>query len=83
MAEVELADAVIRIGDILGSIPLSSSFNFKTPVDDLPANKGQALLRISRMVTNVNRAMSNRDRALRLIHAIALIEGYAKQHGYD
>ncbi|KAH2096841.1 hypothetical protein KXV46_006147, partial [Aspergillus fumigatus] len=75
MAEVELADAVIRIGDILGSIPLSSSFNFKTPVDDLPANKGQALLRISRMVTNVNRAMSNRDRALRLIHAIALIEG--------
>jgi hypothetical protein len=84
MAEVELADAVIRIADIAGAKGYSLEANSPSIYSrDLPDNKGQALLRISRCVTRVTDTMSERARSQRLSRAVSLIEQYARKHSYD
>lgn len=89
MAEVELADAVIRIADILGSLiakwhgMTALTVEWKSPTEPTPENKGHALLRISRKIANVLVAHSPRTKVMKLAYALAEIEQYATTHGYD
>lgn len=80
MAEVELADAVIRIADIAGAkcYDISGGGHF-----DVPENKGHALSRLCRVTLKVTLTHSPKRRGDYLGWVVAAIEAYAKKHGYD
>jgi hypothetical protein len=87
MAEVELADAVIRIADIVGSFEECVNFDahvlwsFKL-AEGIPDNKGEALYWI---ISPLQAAESYEGFIFnqKLAIAFARIERYADKHGYD
>lgn len=78
MAEVEMADAVIRLLDFAGGFGVEFFGNCALSTDIIPENKGTTLLWIVSVVLNV---------ALRDLHyirpAISACEAYCAKHGYD
>lgn len=83
MAEVELADAIIRIADIAGAKRIDLNHQYASDTNDIPLNKGQALLRIVKCVQEASAPTSHRLVQLKISRAFLLIELYAKKHGYD
>lgn len=82
MAEVELADAVIRLADIAGSKKCDLDAVDIDPADFASDNRGAQLLRISRSVQEIaNRSYTGF--AEQVMWAIRLIQMYADKHGYD
>lgn len=86
MAEVELADAKIRIFDFAGGC------GFKLSTDSygfaLPDNRAEALLRIVGHVVGVHMVVDLGERggdmaSEGLSRTIAIIDAYAKKFGYD
>jgi NTP pyrophosphatase (non-canonical NTP hydrolase) len=83
MAEVELADVVIRLADIAGSRELDIDSRFEIgDVDawlDIPANRGAALMDIVRSLSGAY------DHALDYVVAtsLCLVFQYAEHYGYD
>lgn len=90
MAEVELADAVIRIADIVGSNPVWCSFfeeryrvvSLERSAYSLPENKGEALHMICAPLQAI-RYYDGYAFVSKLARCVARIETYAKKHGYD
>jgi hypothetical protein len=84
MAEVELADALIRIGDIAGSRKLDLDQATRAIVEYKPLseNKGRALLSIVSCVQSAD-TITDYTMARKLARAIKRIEAYAIMHGYD
>jgi hypothetical protein len=95
MAEVELADAIIRIADIVGSMgrvaarTLDTRLGYIAGYDtDVPANKGEALKRICDPLAGITHQITTRphhvhftvNKFARVWHRI---ERYAAKHGYD
>jgi hypothetical protein len=90
MAEVELADAIIRIADIVGSMGRAASTMFERRLDYIkgetfvPENKGEALNRICNPLAaispNSKRYEFTVNKFARVWHRI---ERYAAKHGYD
>lgn len=85
MAEVELADAIIRIADIAGSRNLHLDLAIAS-YSEVEANKGAALLDIVWSVVRAAEA-GHRGNTLRFARKLRIaihgIEQYAKMHGYD
>jgi hypothetical protein len=83
MAEVELADAVIRIMDYCGhqQYDVDAQIQRVGKMKDTPPNKGEALLLITREIIEADR--ENLYRAYYLCRTLYLIEQYAHTHGYD
>ena len=84
MAEVELADTVIRIMDYAGA----KRFNLDSDVGKhylppLPENKGDALMQIVDDLSAACRAPFDHIACSHLARAILLIIRYASRHGYD
>ncbi len=84
MAEVELADAVIRIADIAGAKGFNLEAEFRWP-HKLTDNKGESLLLISTCITDAFELLTGSGEltAVSLSEAVALIEAYAEKHSYD
>lgn len=83
MAEVELADAVIRIADIVGA----RGIDLDTAIGDilckpLPDNKGEALFWIIQSLQAI-RYYEGWVFARKLARCFKRIEMYADKHGYD
>lgn len=77
MAEVEMADAYIRLLDFSAGFEISI---FKqTLLDPIPANKGEALFRLMHVVSRIEGSESSAWINL----SLAFIEAYCKHHGYD
>jgi len=85
MAEVELADTLIRIFDLCGgfSIPLEDIEIIERHGDKLPENKGDALCEIVLVITGAREAWGTEGVPTVLSIAIGLIRAYAAKHGYD
>jgi hypothetical protein len=84
MAEVELADVIIRIMDYAGAkkFDLDSGVAI-VALDPFPSNKAQALLQISHELTDAGTCNYEQWTCYRLCVAIALTQRYALKHGYD
>lgn len=80
MAEVELADVLIRIYDFAGGFGLELWDVEHWQLDPLPVNKGEALLQI---VAEFVSAAQGEFVGDALSDAIALCCRYASEHGYD
>lgn len=90
MAEVELADAIIRIADIAGSLEGGLPLKFATRLMEIAGtdatestNKGEQLRRICVplcAVTNLRRSQFLANKLARAWHRIEL---YAEKYGYD
>jgi hypothetical protein len=81
MAEVELADAVIRIADIAGAKSLDIE-HAGVDAGHVPDNKGQALLGVCRLIVRVQYDVASSP-AWMLGVVVREIESYAQKHGYD
>jgi hypothetical protein len=79
MAEVEMADAAIRILDYMGGFNLSFHEGF---VSKLPDNKAAALFWITSSISFCYYA-SESDHELYLSEAMSFIIQYCTMHGYD
>lgn len=79
MAEVELADTVIRIMDYSGSRPTILNLEYAFATDwVIPENKSEALHEIVAVIANVTNT-----EWWRMGRAVNMIEAYATRHGYD
>lgn len=80
MAEVEMADAKIRLLDFAGGfgIYIDSADSLPHPIDETPENKGEALLMIIEWICH-----TQHGGGLEISYALALIEAYCQKHGYD
>jgi NTP pyrophosphatase (non-canonical NTP hydrolase) len=82
MAEVELADVVIRLADIAGSRALDidavSNINAEDAAEGMPDNRGAALFEITKAICSYNE-----DLDVRIAAAFVLTEAYALKFGYD
>jgi hypothetical protein len=83
MAEVELADAVIRIMDYCGSEKYDVDAQIARPgiLPAWPDNKGDALLQITHELVKADAVSLYRP--YHLCRALQLIQRYAYAHGYD
>lgn len=84
MAEVELADAKIRLLDYAGGfgIPLYTREQFMPKAMQTPENRGEGLLNIVAFVLKIqNRSSYFSD--ITISETIAYIEAYALKFGYD
>ncbi|TPJ51650.1 MULTISPECIES: hypothetical protein [unclassified Mesorhizobium] len=87
MPEVELVDAIIRLGDFAGAFSYPLPEDTTIPFYSLPNNKGAALLKISKAITKVH-DLCNNNCAPDMIgeqirRALDLIKQYAQHWGYD
>lgn len=85
MAEVELADVIIRLADIAGqrALDLESDFEDLRDIDDLivcPDNKGQALFGIVGALTAIS---DDTNLSACIASAWLMTEKYCRKHGYD
>ena len=86
MAEVELADVMIRLLDYAGAKKLNLDGNIKgIYLEEMPDNKGDALLQIVRELAMAREA---RDEMIhwetwRLCRVVLMVRRYAAWHGYD
>ncbi|RWD47465.1 hypothetical protein [Mesorhizobium sp.] len=89
MAEVELVDAIIRLGDFAGafSYPLDRPAEATLPFYSLPVNKGAALLRITKSISKIHDMCNNHWTAALIGEQIRgtldMIRQYAQHWGYD
>jgi NTP pyrophosphatase (non-canonical NTP hydrolase) len=85
MAEVELADTMIRIMDYAGAVDLDldAATLTTTFMPDFPANKGEALLQIVGPLHWAGNAISQTFIEREIARAVQLIQRYARMHGYD
>ncbi len=80
MAEVEMADAAIRILDFMGGFKLR--FWRSTERIDLPENKAAALFTITSLIANCY-ALSLIEHEMQLTNAMDVIIQYCAMHNYD
>lgn len=86
MAEVELADVLIRLYDYAGGFGCDLSPHVTVAhlhLPDMPDNKAAALLQIVRTFTDADSTPNGLLQTFHLARAIALIDRYATAHGYD
>jgi len=77
MAEVEMADAAIRLLDFAGGF--GHRLGNVQLLDPIPDNKGEALFNLMGFVWNISGAATSAWINL----SLAYIERYCKKHGYD
>jgi NTP pyrophosphatase (non-canonical NTP hydrolase) len=93
MAEVELADAVIRVADIVGSLGDTYATKFERRLEEIKGtdyshseNRGEQLLRICMPLLNAGGACGRSRREFlvnKLARIVHRIELYAAKYGYD
>lgn len=86
MAEVELADAIIRIGDYSGAYMIDLDSIDTAPLPEFPVNKAAALEQIASALCLAHTATLADDGGLHdffIRRSIDLIVRYASHHGYD
>lgn len=81
MAEVEMADALIRLLDFAAGFGLRLTVvPFLIPISD---NKGETLFRIMKMITDSFQGVLREVDEFKLSGCIAYIKAYCNKHGYD
>lgn len=83
MAEVELADTLIRIFDYAGAMGMDLDSLFGIAIEDFPDNKGEALLQIAQQLVQAYDPNDMWAPRWHLANVIALIRRYADTYGYD
>lgn len=81
-AEVELVDAIIRLGDFAGARDLDLD-NWEGFDADLSDNKGEALAQISKAVLRIHDIPVFSWRAEQIAHTLDMIRAYGAKWGYD
>lgn len=80
MAEVEMADTLIRLLDFCGGFCVHLRMVNLFPEDVPPTNKGEALFNLIHIVVRYERS---NYQSSNLWDAIAYIKAYCMMHGYD
>lgn len=82
MAEVEMADAYIRLLDFAGGFgqPLNGTIVYCSP-ESISENKGEALFTLSKIITMIGDEFPYSGS--RICSALKFIESYCTKHGYD
>ena len=86
MAEVEMADYVIRLADFAGGMKIENIIPHDT-VENMPDNKGQSLYWLCRHTTDILDRDTDVgwdwDSGEEIGFCIAYAEAYCEKHGYD